>query len=306
MSFSDFSFSGITAKIQNFLKIRVGHKDSTVMTAKSNFKINQKQKADNITNIILLGDSVQQALAGFSPNNLSQLKEENAKRLDDRISEIPPEYLKKAETHEIDDAFQKLRFISESTLVDLFAELIAKAADKRYSNQVFPRYQQILSAISPEDAKLLKFIYMKKYIIQSKISDLPVLQKKEVYKDLPPESLINTSLEGIPFLRIRTIIDSEIKTYEIRHHIFTDLNKIDHICHSDYDVFSTQINNLESLGLLSVSTESHFAIPYDHLENHPYISDLKTNNPKTEATKGVIELTDLGKSFLKIVLKSNE
>ena len=84
----------------------------------------------------------------------------------------------------------------------MFIELLTKSADLRYSDKVHPNYQGILSSLDSDDAKLLEFMFTRKYLVKAKFKDVVVaLNDKD--KDLfNSNRSINFPVPGIPFLEI--------------------------------------------------------------------------------------------------------
>ncbi|MBG9981859.1 DUF4393 domain-containing protein [Aerococcaceae bacterium DSM 111020] len=102
-----------------------------------------------------------------------------AKSLQSNLEEIPSDNRTDANIglagKVIEDSIYKL---SEETLREYFAKLIAKCFDDRY--EVHPRYSELLKSMSGEDAKLLQLFYDKQVIIKGNIKfKTPLVNENE-------------------------------------------------------------------------------------------------------------------------------
>ena len=124
------------------------------------FNKNKKIKIKNETNIILS----QPQLIFFDKEQIKLIEQNNIKKLVERLLQTPEERKIPIETYKVDNSVRKLQTITEENLRNAFIELIAKAGDSNYAKNVLPSYQDVLSNLTPEEAKFLLDFYKSKEI----------------------------------------------------------------------------------------------------------------------------------------------
>ncbi|WP_201541400.1 DUF4393 domain-containing protein [Psychrobacter faecalis] len=62
---------------------------------------------------------------------------------------------------------EKLMYVSDETLVELYTELLAKASDKEQCESTHPSFVNIINNLSPKEVKILELIYEKHLAIVS-------------------------------------------------------------------------------------------------------------------------------------------
>lgn len=145
---------------------------------KGNLEVQQKQKQGDSTavqqkgerNEAHIGDTDQSVLIrnsilnnpifnGLDESQIQRIKDQNMIQLEDRLKEIPQEQQTPIKPNPTYKALLGLQFVDENEIADMFIELLAKAGDKRYAGKVHPNYQDIVSRLSPDEAKMLEKLY---------------------------------------------------------------------------------------------------------------------------------------------------
>ncbi|WP_421927628.1 DUF4393 domain-containing protein [Lysinibacillus capsici] len=81
-------------------------------------------------------------------------------RVNNKISEIPIESLVEPSLHIIGPAIEASKFYIDSIeLREMFANLIAASMNENMVDTIHPSYVEIIKQISPDEAKLLKFMH---------------------------------------------------------------------------------------------------------------------------------------------------
>lgn len=205
-----------------------------------------------------------------------QLKEFVSTKVAERLRNIPPEDIITPKPNVAGPVLESLRYTgNESSLSDLYANLLAASMDKATASGAHPAFVEIIKQLTPDEAKIVGlFIGPRAF---------PLLNVRWEYKNQTPEQsggkdvLVNFSLlwQQVPL--------------EFPH------------------LTPTYIDNLCRLGLAEVPAMFHYTAKgiYDALENAPEVLQAKTKieaNPewsfKTER-KG-LRVTELGKQFAKI------
>lgn len=202
------------------------------------------------------------------------------------ISKIEPDDFQDPQINILGPALEASRYyIDEEEMRKMFANLLASSMDKSKNNIIHNSFVEIIKQLSPLDAKnLLSF------------------------QQQTPS----------PVVRLDTIRKNrKAKTHALSNIYWLTSNQ------EEFDVersriISSSLDNLQRLGLISMGYESHLIAEdsYSELEKLPlykefvnaYIdfnnSDNAQNNPDLqianhEIIRGIIDLTDFGKSFCK-------
>lgn len=168
----------------------------------------------------------------------------------------------------IEDAKYQL---DDADLRDMFEKIILKSLDKKYNQNLSPRFSSILMQLSSSDANLLK-----------ELSFNPVLP-------------VPTVLYGF---------DEGKNIYPILDHFIGINYSANHIVHNE-----SGLNTLESLGLIQV--KDNFEIQEDHIQNfykqmkyseYPVKSVDGKGERDLRIMNGIIKFTSFGKSLINIVI----
>lgn len=170
--------------------------------------------------------------------------------------------------------------ISDDNLREMFAKLIAASIDKRNNQGLSPRFSNVLSQFSPEDA----------------------------------EFLMQISANNLYFDSIPTVI------FFAQQDNGSGLKNGDHFIAPDKSTVSwfqneLSLNNLVSLGIINQSDEQYLSSDiytsfYDSVEKSinflswSIILKASKSNLKPTIKKGIIEFTPFGKKLIQIVIQN--
>jgi hypothetical protein len=158
---------------------------------------------------------------------------------------------------------EKLAYVTNEQLVELYTELLAKASIKSQNKFAHPNFVNIIASLSPDEALLIRALKGK---------------------------------ESLPF------IDKTLKNssggYQIIEPLITGLDSTDGIVYPTNT--KAYLSNLEALGLLKVRRDiwSTDNLVYEQLSQRHEINIAGSNEYKSDIKKGIIEITNLGKMFI--------
>lgn len=199
--------------------------------------------------------------------------ENNLETYRERLKDIPPEQITIAPPEVAMPILEKLTYVTNEELKNLYIELLAKASIKDLNNQAHPSFVNIISNLSPDEAKFIEYLIPKK---------------------------------TIPF--IKTEIKSKKGTLEIENPVLM----IPNIGLNYKENLGAYVSNLVGVGLLQVredvwfSDENKYKEHLDYFESRKNIYDEYYQQFKEESTsystsKGLIQVTKLGEMFFKAV-----
>ncbi len=117
---------------------------------------------------------------------------ENAKNfleamIEPRIQNIPEEYWKLPQKRVLLNTLNSVIDLEahETTLQEMFANLLAGSMDNRKSEGVHPSYAKIISELSEDDAKFLKMLDQKKMVLFLIVYDINKNKSYYVYDSIP-------------------------------------------------------------------------------------------------------------------------
>ena len=174
---------------------------------------------------------------------------------------------------------EKLTYVTNEELCELYIELLAKASIKDFNNHAHPSFVNILNNLSPDEAKLIKRFKGKEFI---------------------PFANIEVCSPTGSFITIEEyIVDLEIKSL--------DLSFVENL--------SAYFWNLASAGLITLEEDKQVEMVEAYAKHYAYLSnkkkelDIQTANFPKHAiepyrlTKGIIKVTTFGKLFFEAVIK---
>lgn len=85
-------------------------------------------------------------------------RQNNLKLLAKRFSEIPPENIIEAPPEIAVPIAEKLGYVSNEELRNLYIELLAKASTKDLNSKAHPSFVNIINNLSPDEAKLIEYL----------------------------------------------------------------------------------------------------------------------------------------------------
>ena len=92
-------------------------------------------------------------------NNLNKYRQKIEKIPENNIQSVVPEIGV--------PILEKLMYVSDEILVELYTELLAKASDKEKCDSTHPSFVNIINNLSPKEIRILEFIYEKSLAIVS-------------------------------------------------------------------------------------------------------------------------------------------
>lgn len=200
---------------------------------------------------------------------------ETEKLLAYKLEHLDPEKIVSPEPYVAVPALQAISYsMDNEELRNLYANLLSKSMNKDTKDSVHPAFVEIIKQLSPFDAELLKKLSMQQQNLIPKIKIR--FQKSE------------NNTEGKDM--IKSVISPNIYEFGL------------------YDKYNISLDNLERLKLITINDDRY-------LINNKYYEDildicnkniLLPNNSEyyyIKKTKGTIQITEFGKSFINTVVK---
>ncbi len=206
------------------------------------------------------------------------IKENLKKRLEKRLSSTPPENIVVPKLQVIGPLLEKYKYIYDNEdLSQMFINLLANAMDKEQIQKAHPSFVNVISELSPDEARLIETI--------AKENALPKL-------DIKKQS---------------TLPENKDKGYI---YIFVNFTLLGEKAKLQYpDLTPSYLSNLERLNIISCPIDKGESYTnreyYKILEEHQFINTLRQeaikNGDEIKTIQGVIEITDFGKLFIDAV-----
>jgi hypothetical protein len=158
---------------------------------------------------------------------------------------------------------EKLAYVTNEQLVELYTELLAKASTKSHNKFAHPNFVNIIGSLSPDEALLIRTLKGK---------------------------------ESLPF------IDRTLKKtsggYQVIEPLITGLDSTDGIAFPTNT--KAYLSNLEALGILKIRRDVWVTdnLVYEQLSQRHELNIAESKEYKPDMKKGVIEITNLGKMFI--------
>lgn len=204
--------------------------------------------------------------------------EETKKLLEKKLESIDPNLIEEPEPHIAVPAMQYISYCMDNDVLrDMYANLLANSMNKVVKNGVHPGFVEIIKQLSPDEAKIMRFISNK--------SPIPVIDLKRANKEkAEKEVIMNFSVIGGP-AGCEDIIG-----------------------------IGKSFDNLLRLGLINraqIFTSLVNKDVYKPLKEHPYIVSIaeeiqKQPEPYNVAnfTESYLYITDFGKAFCNVCLNT--
>ena len=198
-------------------------------------------------------------------NNLRKLAERYKEIPVERIVEVPPEIAVPVS--------EKLVYVSDENLVNMYIELLAKASTNEHANLAHPSFTNIINNLSPDEAKLIQIFF--------KNNSIPFLNY--IGK--------NKNKDGFSVLKETNIILP------------------DHINLTSEQNTQAYLSNLEGLGLIKITSDQwlnddkEYEALLAHFQTIKPVQDqfLEPQNKELEYIKGVIIVTEYGEFFFNCI-----
>lgn len=217
-------------------------------------------------------------LLGYANTKLGTLEERNeiakialTRNLESyrsRMVNVPEERVIQASAELAVPILEKLTYVTNAEIRNLYVELLAKASDSQTVEKAHPSFVNMISALSPDEAVLISM--------------------------LPKQG-------GIPYVEGR-LITTEDGAYRVVVDLVTSIVGSDQLTYQN--LMSTYMSNFEGLGIIKISGGSALKDDkqYIPLENkvrsmHPVKANDR-NVPRIECSRGIIKLTPFGQLFV--------
>lgn len=205
------------------------------------------------------------------------IKEELKSRLEARLAKVPPENIVTPPLQVVGPLLEKYKYVHDNEeLSQMFVNLLANAMDKDEVQKAHPSFVNVISELSPDEAKLVRTIH-----------DEVLLPKLDIRLKTK-----NKEKEGYVTLKTN----------------FTLLGEKARLQYPE--ITPSYLSNLERLMIIQCSSgslqDSYVDKEiYKPLEEHEEIKkwkDTSTEEEKIETVKGTIKITDFGEMFMDAVL----
>jgi abortive infection alpha-like protein len=205
-----------------------------------------------------------------------KIEKEFKKNLEVKLSGIPQENIMTPDPRVAGPLIESLKYTAqEDELREMYTNLLASSMNKKKNNDVHPSFVEIIKQLLSDEAKLIK-----------EISD-----SNDGTHGLLSIKILEVDKEGWTIHRSKFCKFYDSKTIENKSKI------------------SLYLENLERLKLIEIPnntllTDKKFY--YEPLENHILITqeleELSAKGKKTEFENGYLQLTEFGKSFVKVCI----
>jgi len=227
-----------------------------------------KQVGKALNTVVGLGNTVLLPLQLINEKSQA-IFEKNTKKYQQKLNETPEEEICEVSPEIGVPIVEKFSYISNEELSNMYTELLASASKKDKVNTAHPSFVNIINNLSPDEAKVLKFL---------------------------------KSNDRIPFYVVKLKYIDENKGYHTLNRMFFRMK-----CLADLtfpDNIHSYIDNLEGLALIKTSSTifmvgENVYEPLEKLANDSYkqyVTDDKLH--KLELDKGKMEVTPFGKLFM--------
>jgi len=205
-----------------------------------------------------------------------QIKDFVSTKVADRLKNVPPENITSPKPNVAGPALESLRYTGhESSLSDLYANLLAAAMDKATAQGAHPAFVEIIKQLTPDEAKLVGlFVRQMPY---------PLVNVRWEYRN-PEEGKTGGQDILVHYSHLGAIAGCELP-----------------------QLTPTYIDNLCRLGLAEVPTFWQYTAKgvYDPLENDTQIKAIhdafeKDPERKVEIERKGLKITQLGRQFAQV------
>ncbi|MER8309677.1 DUF4393 domain-containing protein [Acinetobacter baumannii] len=201
--------------------------------------------------------------------------EENLETYRDRLKDIPPEQISIAPPEVAMPILEKIGYVTNEELRNLYIELLAKASIKDLNNQAHPSFVNIINNLSPDEAKLVQHLLPK---------------------------------NRIPFIKITLNHPNGRGSIDIESLVI----RVPNLSLDFPENLDAYISNLVGAGLLQVKEGIYLTDETSYLAHMEYFESRKPSydiiyqnfekaNEPYGTEKGIIQVTKLGHMFFKAV-----
>lgn len=199
------------------------------------------------------------------------------KLLEKKLEKVAPEEIVAPEIHIAVPALQAIGYSMDNEEVrDMYANLLASSMQKRVKNEVLPAYTEFIKQLSPDEARILRYIY-----------------SIQVYVPVVTLRSENKKGEGIDVVTYFTLLYRQVPDLEMK-----DPNKT-----------AIFVDNLTRLQLLKIYDGNSLTdeSKYHDMENDSALTKIKTTYVQREGfswkyKKTFIGITTLGRAFCRVCI----
>lgn len=192
------------------------------------------------------------------------------KELEESIKQIPPEKLVEPSIQVTAQALENSKYcVDDDELRRMFTALISNSMNTDFSINIHPSFAEMIKQMSPLDAKIIA-----------------------LFKAEPSP--------GLPACQYHVTIPGDISSPAIPEHIFLEIPE------GAISPNSMSLVSLSRFGLISISYLEHLRDEtiYEKFFTHQFYKDLENywSIGKISIQKGIVSLTPLGRSFVKVCI----
>jgi len=232
-----------------------------------------------------LGGAINVALSPIAAMiyGYESIKEKLKMRLEKRLANTPPENIVVPKLQVVGPLLEKYKYVHDSDdLSQMFINLLANAMDKEKVQKAHPSFVNVISGLSPDEARLIRIIAKE-----------TVLPKLDIW------------------------VKSTKKDHTGHVHFMTNFTLLGEKAALAYpDLTPSYLSNLERLNIISCpigSFQESYTCKnyYKPLEDDKFISDLREQvkekeGVEIETVQGIIRITEFGQMFIDAVLVETE
>ena len=201
--------------------------------------------------------------------------------IEEKIREKPENYLSSPKQQIVGQAFEQAKnCLGEKEIREMFEKLIANAADTRYQSLVHPAFPSMISQMSPLDAENLSLFYPNKRF--------PIVNCRITYEDGGHKTVFSNCFLENPKMQSKDNL--ELQATSIESLCRLGIVKISYMewlfDNKQYDKFMTSAPMREIQAFVNIASKRP-------------IPEGSSRVKKATISKGVVELTPLGKTFSK-------
>ena len=202
--------------------------------------------------------------------------DETKKILAEKLKNVPPNEVVSPKPHIAIPVLQAISYSMDNEEIrNMYANLLASSMQEKVKQDVHPAFVEIIKQLSPDEARILKFL--------------------------------NSTKESQPMIALQLEKERGGGWYDLINH-FTILYRIvPDIEYKDYRKVSILLDNLSRQNLIVIHENNHLidSNKYDALEKDPIIVNYMSQtvpNLKWKIARKIFELTSFGMSFCRICI----
>lgn len=166
-------------------------------------------------------------LTSWGTDRLNICLKKNLEQYSERLKEVPPEDIVEAPPEVAVPIIEKLSYVTNEELRNLYIELLAKASIKDENDKAHPNFTNIINSLSPDEALLLRYFkdnrtitprqFFKTHIRKSEVFHIYLLNEQKNFVELQfPKNLSGylENFEGLGIIYITESNTAQIQMFE--------------------------------------------------------------------------------------------